>query len=168
MTDMAATQMTDDSRAALDLLLRSHSIRLCDRQRQRLEWLVARCGKPIVWDKQRDVAGAPGVIIVIEPPTGPERGAILHALHPGCVVTIPFGENPAFDFLKSKLTDFGTIGASGADGPHELWWGGRGWPAALERTAAAHPLVISCYPRADNHDGAERLKESLDALGLDT
>ena len=35
----------------------------------------------------------------------------------------PISENPGFDFLKSKLTEFGTVGPCGADGPHELGLG---------------------------------------------
>ena len=72
---------------------------------------------------------------------------------------IPFGENPAFDFLKSKLTEFGTVGACGADGPHELWWGGVSWQESADTPT---PLVVSCYPRALGEMHAFHLKRSLE------
>src|ERR1700755_1142576 len=127
MTYTDATPDSNVSHAALHPLFQSNRIQLGTRQRRRLEWLVARCGAPMVWDKRAATAGKAGLIIVLEPPAGPSAELFSDSLHPGSVVAIPFGENPAFDFLKSKLTDFGTVGASGADGPHELSWGGRCW-----------------------------------------
>jgi hypothetical protein len=84
------------------------------------------------------------------------------------VVAIPFGENPHFDFLKSKLTDIGTIGACGTDCPHELWWGGLGWPTLRPDAAIETPLrVISCYPAGLGESYPWRLKRSLTQFRLD-
>jgi hypothetical protein len=116
---------------ALEQLLLASRIKLCEPQRRRLAWLVARHGAPVVWDRQSPSPRGHGVVIVVEPPTGPSAESFYRALHSRSVVVVPFGENPAFDFLKSKLRDFGTIGTSGADGPHEFWWGGTGWSTIL-------------------------------------
>lgn len=159
--------------ASLDHLLETNRIRLGSAHRSRLAWLVARFGDPIVWDRNQAAPGATPLsarqlIIVTEPPTGPDVELLYRALHSKCVIVIPFGENPAFDFLKSKLKDFGTVGPCGADGPHELWWGGLTWSAIShgEETGKA-PLVISCYP-ADAEEGtALRLRRALAAHRLD-
>jgi hypothetical protein len=153
----------------LDLLLRSHRIQLCEPQRRRLAWLAARYGEPMVWDRQSAPPNRNGVLIVVEPPpTGPRTEFFCRALHPRCVVVIPFGENPVFDFLKSKLRDFGTIGPSGADGPHEFWWGGADWSMVLNGLAVARPpLIVSCHPRRADMARLRRLTRSIEALGLD-
>jgi hypothetical protein len=167
MTETDGTQGSRAARDALDLLLQSNSITLGDQQRRRLQWLSRRCGAPMLWDKQSTLAGQTGLVIVLEPPSGPSAELFYRALHPGCVVVIPFGENPAFDFLKSKLVDFGTIGASGADGPHELWWGGLSWSRLSRNMETQPPRIVSCYPRDLGEGHAEQLEASLTALGLD-
>lgn len=151
---------------ALDDLLRSHSIRLGGRQRRRLAWLAARCGDPVLWDRNGPSLDGRRLVIVVEPPSGPRAELFYRSLHADCVVVIPFGENAAFDFLKAKLKDFGTIGPSGADGPHEMWWGGVSWPAAGD-AAAPMPLIASCHPRDSGKADAARLARALDTLGLD-
>jgi hypothetical protein len=152
----------------LDLLLQSNRITLCEPQRRRLTWLTARYGEPVVWDRQRLPPNRNGVVIVVEPPTGPSAESFYRALHPGCIVVVPFGENPAFDFLKSKLRDFGTIGPSGADGPHEFWWGGLDWSTVVNGLGRARPpLIVSCYPRLADRAHIRRLTRSIESLGLD-
>jgi hypothetical protein len=137
-------------------------------QRRRLAWLAAHCGEPVVWDRHSPPPDSARVIIVVEPPTGPGAESFYRALHPRSIVVVPFGENPVFDFLKSKLRDFGTIGPSGAEGPHELWWGGRDWAAVLDPTAEAPPpLIVSCHPRRGDAAPIRRLTRSIEALGLD-
>ncbi len=110
-----------------------------------------------------------GVVIVAEPPSGARAELFCRALHAGCAVAIPFGENPAFDFLKSKLTEFGTIGPCGADGPHELWWGGIAWPVVeFNDASSAAPLrIISCYPHGTDEAPARRLRQTLERFQLD-
>ena len=155
-------------RDALDSLLASNRIKLGEPQHRRLIWLVERYGEPVVWNRRSAPGNTRGVIVMVEPPTGPSAELFYRSLHPGCVVVVPFGENPVFDFLKSKLRDFGTIGPSGADGPHEFWWGGPGWSTILNGLAEAQPpLIVSCYPRLAETTGVGRLIRSIEALGLD-
>src|SRR3954468_12359808 len=97
-------------------LLQSNGIKLGPAQQRRLEWLVGRYGTPVMQTGAEMSAGDSGVIIVAGPPSGARAELFRRTLHAGCVVAIPFGENPAFDFLKSKLTEFGTVGPCGADG----------------------------------------------------
>lgn len=163
-----ATERTNGRLAELDRLLQSNGIKIGQMQRRRLDWLVERFGAPLMRDA--DFAGADGgVIIVAEPPSGAGAELFVRALHAGLVVVIPFGENPVFDFLKSKLTEFGTVGSCGADGPHELWWAGIAWPTPRPNGAssAAPPRVISCFPRGTDDAPARRLRQTLQALQLD-
>lgn len=165
---MNRTDAGNPDAASLDHLLDSNHIRLGRQHRLRLQWLVARFGDPVVWDRHQATSGGRRLIIVIEPPTGPDVELLYRALHSKCVVVIPFGENPAFDFLKSKLKDFGTVGPCGADGPHELWWGGVSWSAISNgQEAGQAPLVVSCYP-ADAEEGtALKLRRALASHRLD-
>ena len=158
---------TSDAPVALDRLLRDHDIKLAQPQRRRLQWLVERFGAPRLHHGTERQPG--GVVILLEPPTGTGAELFARALDGNTVVVIPFGENPAFDFLKSKLTDFGTVGSCGAEGPHELWWGGASW-TVLKRVAneyAALPRIVSCYPRAAGEGHGRRLKRAAASLGLD-
>ena len=156
------TRMQTDIRR----LLQSNGIKLGPAQRRRLEWLATRRGIPVM---QPGTLPETGVVIVADPPSGARAELFCRALPAGCLVAIPFGENPAFDFLKSKLTGFGTIGPCGADGPHELWWGGLEWPAPQpgDPSTAALPRVISCYPRGGGEVSALRLRQTLERLQLD-
>lgn len=152
---------------ALNRLLDSNHIRLGERHRNHLDWLVAHFGKPVIWSGAESVTSGSRLIVVVEPPTGPQVDLLVRSLHAACAVIIPFGENPAFDFLKSKLKDFGTIGSSGFDGPHELWWGGLHWSSLPHRGPEQLPLIVSCHPRSAGDDAASGLRQSLIALGLD-
>ncbi|WP_309296313.1 hypothetical protein [Bradyrhizobium sp. Ce-3] len=146
-----------------DQLLAVNGIRMGVAQRQRLAWLSARLGRVAVHQAGSVPARDHGVIILVEPPTGPAAELLYRSLRTDCAVVVPFGENPAFDFLKSKLTDFGTIGPS-FDGPHEMWWGGLNWrPIAPEAGArsGAELRVVSCYPHALGDDHARALREKL-------
>jgi len=163
-----SAEQTNGMRAELDRLLQSNGIKIGQAQRRRIDWLVERFGAPLMRDS--DFAGADsGVIIVAEPPSGAGAELLFRALHGGLVVVIPFGENPVFDFLKSKLTEFGTVGSCGADGPHELWWGGIEWPALGPHNASpvARPRVISCYPRGGDESAILRLKRTLAMFELE-
>ncbi|WP_426443194.1 hypothetical protein [Bradyrhizobium genosp. P] len=159
----ADTMQADRLQTDLDQLLLSNGIRLNAAQRRRLDWLVERLGAAVLSHGGSVPVRSSGVVIVVEPPSGPAAETLYRSLRADCAVIIPFGENPAFDFLKSKLTDFGTIGPS-LDGPHEMWWGGVNWRAIApengSRTDA--PLrVVSCYPRAFGDDHAAQLRETL-------
>ena len=107
--------MTDETHANLDRLLQAGGIRLGRPQRDRLGWLTSQYGAPTLDGSSEGQRN--GIIILKEPPSGAAAELFYRSLTPGCAVVIPRSENPGFDFLKSKLTEFGTVGAS-ADGPH--------------------------------------------------
>ena len=155
---------TEGNGSDLDQLLQSNGIRLGAAQRRRLDWLV-ECFGPAMLAERDAVRAGRGVVIVIEPPSGAAAELLSRSLHAGCAVVIPFGENPAFDFLKSKFIDFGTVGACGTDFPHEMWWGGGNWPAL--DSGGTDPLrVISCYPAGRGENYARRLKQMLTQLQI--
>nr|MCK7671958.1 hypothetical protein [Bradyrhizobium sp. 2S1] len=158
----ADTAQADGLQTNLDQLLSANGIRINAAQRRRLAWLSARLGRAAVHQPGSVPARDHGVVILAGPPSGPAAEMLYRSLRADCAVVIPFGENPAFDFLKSKLTDYGTIGPS-SDGPHEMWWGGLNWrPIAPEEGCRpdASLRVVSCYPCAlgDDHAGALRQK----------
>jgi len=150
-------------------LLQSNGIKLGPAQRRRLEWLAERYGTPVMQTGTELSAVDRGVIIVAEPPSGARAELFCRTLHAGCVVAIPFGENPAFDFLKSKLTEFGTVGPCGADGPHEFWWGSVEWPTRglNGMSSPAPPRIISCYRQGIDEAPARRLRKMLERFQLD-
>nr|WP_050043906.1 hypothetical protein [Bradyrhizobium sp. LTSPM299] len=159
----ADTMQADVLQTDLDQLLLSNGIRLNVVQRRRLDWLVQRLGTAVLSQGGSVPVRNSGVVIVVEPPSGPAAETLYRSLRADCAVVIPFGENPAFDFFKSKLTDFGTIGPS-LDGPHEMWWGGINWRAIAPEgdTRTVAPLrVVSCYPRAFGDDHANQLRDKL-------
>lgn len=159
--------MRDATQATLDQVLQSGDIRLGRAQRVRLDWLVGQYGTPTL-------DGVPdgrhnGVIILREPPSGAAAELLYRSLNPACALVIPRSENPGFDFLKSKLTEFGTVGPCGADGPHEMWWGGIGWSKFLAAADACprRPRIVSCHPRGADEAASLRLRHSLERLQLD-
>nr|WP_308774548.1 hypothetical protein [Bradyrhizobium sp. SRS-191] len=103
--------------------------------------------------------------MVIDPPTGAGAELLYRSLTTHDAVVIPFGENPAFDFLKSKLTEFGTVGAS-AEGPHELWWGGLAWRLPSVTPAVDALRIVSCHPDSLGDLHIYHLRRSLQRLGL--
>jgi hypothetical protein len=132
-------------------------------QARRLAWLQRRFGHVTLSDGRDRVA--PGVAVVVEPPNGPGAERFFRALTPQTAVVIPFGENPGFDFLKSKLTDFGTVGPDGAEAPHEMWWGAASWAALSGAPAVPPPLIVACHPHG-REETAEPLRRSAARLGL--
>ncbi|UPK37429.1 hypothetical protein IVB18_09075 [Bradyrhizobium sp. 186] len=159
--------MTDETHANLDRLLQSGGIRLGRAQLDRLSWLASQYGAPTLDDITEGRRS--GVIILTEPPSGAAAELFYRSLTPGSAVVIPFSENPGFDFLKSKLTEFGTVGPCGADGPHEMWWGSIGWSKFLTAADAStiRPRIVSCYPRGSDDSAALVLRQSLERLRLD-
>ena len=159
----ADTVQADGLQTNFDQLLAESGIRMSAAQRRRIAWLSDRLGGATVHPAGSEPGRDHGVIVLAEPPSGPAAELLYRSLRTDCAIVIPFGENPAFDFLKSKLTDFGTIGPS-FDGPHEMWWGGLNWrpiaPAEGARSDAAL-RVVSCYPRARGDDPARALREKL-------
>lgn len=158
--------MRDETQANLDQLLQSGGIGLGRAQHGRLGWLARQYGAPTL-DGVPDGRQS-GVIILREPPSGATAELFYRSLNPACAVVIPRSENPGFDFLKSKLTEFGTVGPCDADGPHEMWWGGIGWSKFLASADAStlRPRIVSCHPRGDEA-ASLRLRHSLERLRLD-
>jgi hypothetical protein len=162
---LKSLQPADEAEAAIECLLRPNGIRLGRPQLRRLAWLAESFGAPSLWENGSDPAAHDGFVIVIDPPNGASAELLCRSLRAGSIVAIPFGETPHFDFLKSKLTDIGTVGVC-ADCPHELWWGGLGWPVS-GRVPTETPLrVISCYPAGLGETHAWRLKRSLTQFRL--
>lgn len=164
----AGTAQADGLQTDIDRLLSANGIRMNASQRHRLGWLGEQLGHVVMYRGDAVPARDQGVIIVVEPPSGPAAEMLYRSLRVDCAVVIPFGENPAFDFLKSKLVDFGSVGPS-PDGPHEMWWGGINWRsiAPREDAAAGAPLrVVSCYPRAFGGEHADLLREKLNGFGI--
>jgi len=166
--DTQGQELMDEAGADCDRLLRSASIRLGAAQRDRLVWLVDWYGLPVL-QSRNDARYAGGVVIVVDPPSGAQAERLHRSLHSGCAVVIPFGENPGFDFLKSKLTEFGTVGSC-SEGPHEMWWGGIAWPMTpviAGASTARAPRIISFHPRG-GEIALRRLRHSLEQFELDS
>ncbi|MDB5654678.1 MAG: hypothetical protein JWQ94_2291 [Tardiphaga sp.] len=109
-----------------ELFLSNHASTLClgETQRLRLLRLMQRYGTPVLWDGESTVT-APGVVVFVMHSTTPTKiDALVGALHENSIVVLPFGENPIFDFFKSRLKPYGSIGSQGAGAPHHVWWGG--------------------------------------------
>ncbi|MGJ5029537.1 hypothetical protein ACQR1I_22050 [Bradyrhizobium sp. HKCCYLS2038] len=151
-----------DSDPAQDL--RAYGVRLGRQQERRVRWLSQTFGPVAPWS-DRVSARESRTMVVIDPPTGAGAELLYGSLNRRDVVLIPFGENPAFDFLKSKLTEFGTVGAS-AEGPHQLWWGGLAWPISKVTGAECAPRIVSCHPRTLGDLHVYHLRRSLERLGL--
>ncbi|WP_157100032.1 hypothetical protein [Rhodoplanes sp. Z2-YC6860] len=146
-----------------------HSFQLSSKQSDHVAWLAGILGTPAIWTAPGPLEADRRLVIVATPPTGPQIEQFCRSLPLNSVVVIPFGENPLFDSLKSKLVSYGTIAASGAEQPHVLWWGGTGscdWAPIRDDNA---PLVVSCFDRtsAEATAAAAQLAGSLKALGLD-
>lgn len=63
---------------------------------------VERLGRAAVHQPGSVPARDHGVIVLAEPPSGPAAEMLYRSLRTDCMVVVPFGENPAFDFLKSS------------------------------------------------------------------
>ncbi|GLH79380.1 hypothetical protein SSBR45G_42890 [Bradyrhizobium sp. SSBR45G] len=155
-----ATASEDDSVQAL----RAEGVALGRQQQHRLRWLSQTFGPLVPWsDRLSPRQGR--TIVVIDPPTGAGAELLYGSLTAHDAVVIPFGENPAFDFLKSKLTAFGTVGAS-ADGPHEMWWGGTAWRLPDAAPARDGLRVVSCHASNVGDLHIYHLRRSVERLGL--
>ncbi|WP_022720345.1 hypothetical protein [Rhodopseudomonas sp. B29] len=151
----------------MDSVLRSASVKLNAAQRRRLAWLADRLGQPKLYQRGERVVEDDRLLIVTDPLNSAGAQLFYSAINAGSVVVLPFSENPAFDFLKSKLTEYGTVGAGGADGPHEMWWGGVGFAEGVIPTSAPGRLrVVSCYPRRSGEAAAIRLQRATEQYGL--
>jgi hypothetical protein len=138
-------------------------------QRHRLLQLIRRYRETVLWDSASGVM-EPGVsIVVLNSATAPRMEMLVRSLHENSIVIIPFGENPAFDFLKSKLHAYGSIGSQGSTAPHHIWWGGvkpLSVPTGFYRKEET--LFASLFRSGFiNGEKAAKLTMDLDRLGLD-
>src|SRR6267154_4190205 len=157
---------------AIDKLLKQGepgALRLGDVQRNRLQQLARRHCGTAVWDGSGLVEAPDMTVIVLNSATAPRVETLIRSLHENSIVIVPFGENPAFDFLKSKLHAYGSIGSQGKTAPHHVWWGGvkpLSVPTGLYRKEDM--LFISLFSRGFIfEEKASRLAADLERLGLD-
>jgi len=138
-------------------------------QRHRLLQLLQRYRETVLWDGAAGVT-APGVsVVVLDSATAPRMEMLVRSLHENSIVIIPFGENPVFDFLKSKLHAYGSIGSQGPTAPHHIWWGGvkpLSVPTGFYRKEDT--LFASVFRSGFiNGEKAATLAMDLDRLGLE-
>jgi hypothetical protein len=130
--------------------------------------LIRRYCGTVLWDGVSTVTAPAVSVVVLNTATAPSIEMLVSSLHENSIVIIPFGENPAFDFLKSKLHAYGSIGSQGTTAPHHIWWGGvkpLSVPTGLYRKEDM--LFISLFPRGFIfEEKASRLAADLEQLGL--
>src|ERR1700676_2299535 len=138
-------------------------------QRHRLLQLVRRYCGTVLWDGASAVTAPAMAVVVLNSATAPRIETLAGSLHENSVVIVPFCENAAFDFLKSKLHAYGSIGSQGKTAPHHVWWGGvrpLSVPTGLYRKEDT--LFVSLFQRGFfAHEKAARLAADLEMLGLD-
>lgn len=155
--------MTDTLKA----LLAERGYHIGDTQLQRLCECADIDDTVTVWDKDCDVSQS-SVVVVDEAPNPPQVHALRRALSPHATVIIPYGENPAFDYLKSRLRCRGVIGTQAPEAPHLIWWGGRSsktQKSCLGDLLNAH--VVSCVrPNTPQDTTAALFAKALDVFGI--
>jgi hypothetical protein len=145
------------------------SLRLGTVQLDRLRRLTGNFNSLICWDGAGAVSAPAAAVVVIEPAHATRVRTLVNSLHENSIVIVPFGENPAFDLLKSRLHAHGSLGAQDADAPHHVWWGGVKPPTV--RTGVYRKedtLFVSSFRQAAARevDHADRLVGDLQRLGL--
>ena len=142
---------------------------LGDVQRYRLQQLVRRHCGTVVWDGASLIEAPDMVVVVLNSATALRVEALIRSLHENSIVIVPFGENPSFDFLKSKLHGYGSIGSEGTVAPHHIWWGGvkpPSVPTGFYRREDT--LFVSLYQRGFiTEEKAGKLAADLQRLRLD-
>lgn len=98
-------------------------------QVERLRRLLAGRTHVLRWDGSNSVSAPNAAVIVCEAAHAARVQTLIDDLDENSIVILPFGENPAFDHLKSRLHAHGSIGAQGHEAPHHIWWGGLRPPA---------------------------------------
>jgi hypothetical protein len=158
---------------AIDKLLKQGepgALCLGDVQRHRLQQLVRRHCGTAVWDGTGLVEAPDMTVIVLNSATAPRVETLVRSLHENSIVIVPFGENPAFDFLKSKLHGYGSIGSQGAMAPHHIWWGGvKPLSVHTGLYRREDTLFVSSFERRFPIDeSAAQLATALERLGLNS
>lgn len=120
-----------------------------------------------LWDDEDDV-GCGGAVIVDEAPRLLQVEAFCRSLPPTATVIIPHSENPAYDFLKSKLHRHGMIGACAPESPHQIWWGGpRPAKPADNCQSILQAHLVSCVQEGTaEEETAILFEKSLTALNI--
>jgi len=144
--------------------------RLGAAQRHRLRQLGQRVAETVVWDGVGALPRPDALVVVVEPESAARVETLICSLDRNSIVALPFGENPAFDPIKSKLAPHGLIGADGTESPHQLWWGGV--EPLRPSTGIYRPdgtLFVSCYARGSiPRQTLARFQSHLELLGLDS
>ncbi|MFH1342041.1 MAG: hypothetical protein ABIL01_12690 [Pseudomonadota bacterium] len=142
---------------------------LGDVQRYRLQQLLRRHCGAVVWDGASLIEAPDMAVIVLNSATAPRVETLIRSLHENSIVVVPFGENPSFDFLKSKLHGYGSIGSQGTVAPHHIWWGGVKPPSVPTGLYTREDtLFVSLYQRGViSEEKAGKLAADLQKLRLD-
>lgn len=142
---------------------------LGDVQRYRLQQLVRRHCETVVWDGAGLIEAPDMAVVVLNSAPALRVEALIRSLHENSIVIVPFGENPSFDFLKSRLHGYGSIGSEGTVAPHHIWWGGvkpPSVPTGLYSTEDT--LFVSLHQRGFiAEEKAGKLAADLQRLRLD-
>lgn len=151
----------------LRTLFEQRRLRIGAEPLERLIHLLGGADSATGWDDKQGISHG-RIVVVDEPPRLLQVDAFCHSLSPTATVVIPFSEDPAFDYLKSRLQCHGMIGAHAPHSPHQIWWGGllpakpsNGYLSVRE----AH-LVSSI--RRDTHEDTAgvHFAKALDALNI--
>ncbi len=149
-----------------DLFAR-RGLRIGAAQRDLLVRSLADTEVVAAWDDEAGIRHG-GTVIVDEPPRLLRVDAFCRSLPSTATVVIPQSENPAFDFLKSKLHRHGLIGACAPESPHQIWWGG---PRPIKPTNDCQSVLqahlISCVRQdTPEEEAAVLFEKSLTALNI--
>lgn len=156
--------------STLEDTLRQHTRapRLGTAQLARLRQVTNRYHGVIRWDGVSTVSLPSVAAVVLEATHATYVERLVESLHENSIVILPFGENPAFDPLKSKFYVHGSLGAQGDEAPHHLWWGGLKPVAAPTGPYRKHDtLFISSHGASDCAAQARRLVGDFQQSGLD-
>jgi len=155
------------TRDELKALFTRRGLKVSDAQLCHLTRVVSSRGPIATWTRERDISRLT-TVIVDEPPSPPRADALRRALAPDATVIIPFSENPAFDYLKSKLRCHGVIGASAPDTPHQVWWGGRSIAKPINCLGAIRRShVVTCVrPNTPQDASAALFAKGLDIVSI--
>jgi hypothetical protein len=159
--------MTEHMTDHLKTVFAERQIRIDTTQYDLLARMLGDVESVALWDDAPAVARS-RTIVVDEPPRLLQVEAFCRTLPATAVVVIPFSENPAFDFLKSKLRGYGMIGAQAPHAPHQIWWGGP-QPAAPapDSRSILKSHIVSCVRRnSPEEETAIGFETALAALNM--
>jgi hypothetical protein len=151
----------------LKTLIAKRGLKITDTQLERLCACADLGESSTIWSKSADISQS-SIVVVDEPPNPPQVHALRRALSPQATVIIPYGENPAFDYLKSRLRCQGVIGTQAPESPHLIWWGGK--TARKEKSCLGDLLrshIVTCVRPNTPHDAKAALfAKALNVFGV--